>query len=169
MGRRGRRGAPVLAAVVTAGLLAVAGSVAAARHGGFRAAAGAGGAAVGVAAPRDDASPQDVVRAFVADVNAHDERAAKRLLTPGLRSAYSDGADDLDNVVSMTDLVVTPPTVDGDGRPLTADSLTVHVPVSFILRQQQVVSMEDGPTDWGYLLVRERVGAPWRIYDQGVA
>ena len=48
----------------------------------------------------------------------------------------------------------------------------VTVPVSFDLEWKwrwfgSDVSLEEGETLWGYLLVKDRPSEPWRIFDQG--
>ena len=42
-----------------------------------------------------------------------------------------------------------------------------YVPVTFVLHQRREVSMRDGPTTWGYVLVRDAASDPWLIDDQG--
>jgi hypothetical protein len=124
-----------------------------------------------VGIPPVGASPQEVVTAYVAAINAHDEEAGRRLSTPHF-AQQQEGTEDnqFRNVVQISALQVETPISDGgyespDGRRYQD---AVYVPVTFTLKQREVVSMPDGHTSWGYVLVRTGTDQPWRINDHGV-
>ncbi|WP_062387491.1 DUF4829 domain-containing protein [Demequina iriomotensis] len=122
-----------------------------------------------VAVPADDAEAGAVVRAYVAALDAHDCATAEALSAPDAvdatarwcgRVAHLDGVD-------VADAVVEDPA--WSGRPATVE--VVMVPVTFDLDWRLGhgdVSMPEGRTVWGYVLVREDPADPWRIADQGV-
>lgn len=108
-----------------------------------------------VAVPADDASPQDVVRAYVAAVNAKDCTTAITL-APGDSWCGRARLDEL-RLTSTTDQT-------REGNP---SRKVKYVAVQFTLHGGDG-SMPDGPHGWGYLLDRTGPQGAWRIYDQGV-
>ncbi|MBC6463903.1 DUF4829 domain-containing protein [Actinomadura alba] len=122
-----------------------------------------------VSIPPDNASPQDVVSAYVEAINAHDSAAGRALST----SHFADQLDGMQdnpfkNVIEISKLRVEAPIPNGnespDGKRYHS---AVYVPVKFTLKQREVVSMPDGDTTWGYVLVRAGADEPWRINDNG--
>ncbi|SEG89829.1 protein of unknown function [Thermomonospora echinospora] len=124
-----------------------------------------------VGIPPVGASPQEVVTAYVAAINAHDKEAGRRLSTPHFAQQQEGGEDDqFRNIVEISHLQVQTPLSNGGHE--SADGKryqdAVYVPVTFILKQREVVSMPNGHTAWGYILVRTGADQPWRINDHGV-
>jgi Domain of unknown function (DUF4829) len=123
-----------------------------------------------VSIPPVGASPQEVVTAYIAAINAHDEEAGRKLSTPHFAQQQDHVQDNqFTNVVEISKLQVGTPTRNGghesaDGRRYQD---AVYVPVTFTLKQREVVSMLDGHTSWGYVLVRTGADQPWRINDHG--
>lgn len=107
--------------------------------------------------PPDDASPQDVVRAYVAAVNAQDCSTASKL-APDTAGSWCGKSrlDDL-QITGMTD----EPREDDAARTVN------HVWVEFTLHGGDG-SMKEGRNTWGYLLDRTGPNGAWRIHDQGV-
>lgn len=110
-----------------------------------------------VAVPADDASPQDVVRAYVAAVNAKDCSTAKDL-APSSAGSWCGSA-------TLDDLQITGTSDETrEGEP---SEKVKHVAVQFTLRGGDG-SMTEGRNGWGYLLDKTGPNGAWRIYDQGV-
>jgi hypothetical protein len=107
-----------------------------------------------VAIPADQASPEQVVRAYVEALDAHDCDTAATL-----------NPDDLwcEDVESM-DLI--------ELRPVhSARARHVELPVRLDFEWRPFffdVSMDDGRISWGFILERDSRREPWRIVDQGV-
>jgi hypothetical protein len=111
---------------------------------------------------------QALVRDYVAAVNRHDQPAVFALMTAEHAQVVRSASDGLANVVSITDLALqTPRPSGGPGTGAAGYREAVFVPVTFTLHQHQAMSMPDGPTVWGYLLVRNNDTDPWRITDEG--
>jgi hypothetical protein len=123
-----------------------------------------------VAVPPADASAQDVVRAYVAAVNAHDLDTAKRLLTPRWAATVAKQNDGwFTNLVSITDLTVADPMPQAAADSSRLDYRDVtYVPVEFTLRQRNQDSMPDGHTVWGFTLARNSATERWLIDNEGV-
>lgn len=122
------------------------------------AAAGCGGAshAGAPSMPPADASPEDVVRAYVRAINAHDCTTAR---------ALAAGADAWCGHSTLDDLRITGTTDrTREGRP--TEKVT-QVLVEFTLHGGDA-SMGEGRHGWGYLLDRSGPRGAWRIHDQGV-
>lgn len=118
-----------------------------------------------VALPPADASAGEVVRAYVDAIIADDLETARQLLTPAHASSVEETW--FNDVESISDLRVDRPFREKprwSGRDVT--SQVVHVPVEFTLEGGDV-SLEEGPMDWGYLLVRESHSDRWLIFDEG--
>lgn len=130
--------------------------------------AGCGGSpgdtdAPGAASVSASTSPEDVVRGYLGALQQHDESAATSLTT----APYS-GRDDwaahpprIEDVQVAAAIPQSPAGTAGEGH-----AEVVFVPVTFDLHGGDE-TMPDGPTAWGYLLVRDREGQPWRIADAG--
>ena len=121
-----------------------------------------------ISLPPPDASPEQVVTVYLDALNAHDCDAAEALMTAGAEGSARAWCND---VASLTDVVV-------EGHVLERPEYSGHsdpeevanVPVSFDLSWRPLHddgSMAEGPTTWGFLLVRDSDGSPWRIFDQG--
>jgi hypothetical protein len=122
------------------------------------------------AAPRPSdaqgAAPRDVVACFVDALDRHDRDAAEALMTPAqARIAETQTDSWLTNVISISNLEIDDPLP--DARPGYAQA--IHVPVEFDLEQTEALSMPNGHTLWGYVLVRNSDDEPWLIDDQGFA
>ncbi|MGG5260641.1 hypothetical protein [Phycicoccus avicenniae] len=122
-----------------------------------------------VAMPAADAVPEQVVTAFVAALNAHDCTVAEALSTPEARDQTASWCRD---VGALDDLGVAPHVLEppeDSGR--AADELVANVGVTFDLDWRPLrsdVSMPEGETTWGYLLVRSPRERAWRVFEQGV-
>lgn len=121
-----------------------------------------------VAMPARDASPEDVVTTFLDALNAHDCATAQRLTVEGAADAAHEWCQDVADLsdIDVSDHRAEDPKHTGHAAP----DEVVSVPVTFDLNWRLLhrdPSMEEGPTTWGYLLIR-RPGSPWRIFDQGL-
>jgi hypothetical protein len=114
----------------------------------------------------------DVVRAYLAALNTHDITTAASLLTSRHAHLVEAEADSwFTNVISIVD-VKTGAAAEQTGdraSPYTAGYRdVVRVGVTFTLEQKHVASMDNGPTSWGYVLVRNSDAQPWLIADEGM-
>jgi hypothetical protein len=111
--------------------------------------------------PPDSATPEQVVRAYVTALNAHDCGTARDLTVPEEWS-YSDGwCDDvasLENFDIVGSVSPTPDRVESVGVTFDLDWRFLHGDGS----------MPEGRTAWGYELQRTSADAPWRIVGQGM-
>ncbi len=122
-----------------------------------------------VAVPPGDATPEQVVAAYLDALNAHDCDTAEALTTAGAGDQATSWCED---VARLTDLDVgdhhlEPP--EHSGR--SALDEVANVPVTFDLSWRLLHddgSMDEGATTWSYLLVRDADSSPWRIVDQGM-
>lgn len=121
------------------------------------AAAGCSGASVPM--PPDNATPEEVVRAYVDAVHVGDCQTAAALMTGNARS-WCDNID-------ITALTITERTQEqkatesGDGPMIERVWVTITTHGSD-------VSLPDGDHSWSYLLDRTGSAGAWRIYDQGL-
>ena len=121
-----------------------------------------------ISLPPPDASPEQVVTVYLDALNAHDCDTAEALMTAGAEGSARAWCDD---VASLTDVdveghVLERPEYSGHSDP----EEVVYVPVTFDLTWRPLHddgSLAEGPTTWGYLLVRDADGSPWRIFGQG--
>ncbi|MFC4062369.1 DUF4829 domain-containing protein [Planomonospora corallina] len=116
------------------------------------------------------ASPQEVVRAYVAAINAHDMTAGQELSTPYFAERKEGVVDSLFEDAKLSDVVIhAPDPISGyespDGKRYRE---AVYVSVSFTLWHSDEGSMPNGSTVWGYMLVRDDPGRPWRINGDGI-
>jgi len=121
-----------------------------------------------VAVPAGDATPEQVVTAYLAAVVAHDCDTAEAVTTRDAEDGAESWCDDVGRLtdVDVRDHVTERPEDSGHSAPTEI----VDVPVSFDVHWRLFHddgSMEDGATTWGYLLVRESPHSRWRIFDQG--
>ncbi|MEV4455965.1 DUF4829 domain-containing protein [Microbispora sp. NPDC049633] len=118
----------------------------------------------------DSASPRQVVAAYLDAINAHDVEAGRRLSTRRFAEREENVTGSLFDDAELSDVKIEVPRPEpgygsrNGGRHREA----VYVPVSFTLRHSDDVSMPNGPTVWGYVLVRAGEDEPWRIDDAGV-
>lgn len=118
--------------------------------------------------PPDTAAPEVVVRTYLAAMNAHDCHTAEALSTGnGVQETHlwCDDLGSLGNVTVHQHLRENP-----RWSGLPASDEVMNVPVDFDLRWRAFHddgSLAEGPTPWGYLLVRHNAEQPWRIFDQG--
>jgi hypothetical protein len=112
--------------------------------------------------PPVSAGPQRVVAAYVTALSDHDLHTARALLTRA-HARDVEGEEDswFRNVRSITHLHVNRPWID-------QKSTHAVVGVRFVLDQYKVESMENGPTVWGYMLVRKSPKNRWLIEDEGL-
>ena len=122
-----------------------------------------------VAVPAPGATPEEVVTAYLRALTAHDCDTAEALTTLGEKDNAVSWCKD---VASLSAVHVRP---HSDERPKwsgrSPTEQVSNVPVTFVLdwrRFHDDGSMDEGATTWGYLLVRDSTGSPWRIFDQGV-
>lgn len=121
-----------------------------------------------VAVPAPDATPEQVVTAYLDALNAHDCDAAQAVTTGGARDSAKSWCQD---VTGLTDVDVRDHFAERprwSGHSPSAE--VANVPVTFDLDWRPFHSdgsMDEGATTWGYLLVRQSAGSPWRIFDQG--
>jgi len=114
-----------------------------------------------VAVDADD-SPEDVVRTYLTALQDGDTQGADGLTT----GSYSGNPFTTDPP-RIEDVEISPATPEstvgtaGEGH---ADA--VFVPVTFDLHGADA-TMPDGPTDWGYVLVRDGDDEPWLIASSG--
>lgn len=121
-----------------------------------------------VARPALDATPEQVVTAYLDALDAHDCDTAEAMMTESAEDSATSWCKD---VASLTDVVVGAhfaerPRDSGHSAP----EEVANVPVDFNLRWRPFHndgSMNEGATTWGYLLVRDSPASPWRIFDQG--
>lgn len=117
-----------------------------------------------VAVPPAPATPRQVVAAFTEALDAHDCATARRLsVDPSSADKWCHDVLALRHV-RVQDPVPEPQWAGHQGQQV------MNVPVTFDLRWRLFHddgSMPQGPTLWGYLLVRDSAGHPWRIADQG--
>lgn len=109
------------------------------------------------------ASPGDVVRAYLVALQADDESAASSLTTP----AYAEHDGWAEDPPTIEDVEVSAPWPEPTrGTAGEGHAQAVFVPVKFTLRGADE-TMPDGPTDWGYVLVRDTNTEAWRIASAG--
>ena len=118
-----------------------------------------------VSLPPVTANPQRVVTAYVNALDAHDVRTARALLTPAHARLIASEVDSwFTDVKSIKHLRMSRPTIDrADPR-----SMRAAVSVHFVLDQYKAESMPNGPTNWGYTLVRQAANQRWLIDGEGM-
>ena len=117
-----------------------------------------------VPVPPDAATPVQVVRAYLAALNAHDCDTAKALSTAEARELTASWCHDVSHLGNVH---LEQPRSPGPAR---SGSQGVEVIADFDLDWRLFHndrSMSEGGTTWGYSLRRSSPTAPWRVYDQG--
>lgn len=112
-----------------------------------------------VPVPAADASPEELVRAYVDALDSGDLDTARALEAEG-----AGLADDWADVDSVTDLKVGDPF--RETHRSSPRRQVVNVPVEFTVAGGDA-SLEDGRMVWGYILERRGAGEPWRIIGHG--
>jgi hypothetical protein len=108
-------------------------------------------------------SPEDVVRSYLAALQEHDESAATALTTQPY-AGRDDWAADPPRIEDVEVSAAVPESTTGTAGEGHAEA--VFVPVTFDLRGADE-TMPDGPTSWGYVLVRDSDSEAWSIADAG--
>src|SRR5262245_19439744 len=126
------------------------------------------GGAKHVTLPGPSASPQEIVSAYIAALNAHDVTTARALLTPDHARVVGRAVDGwFTNTVSIKNLQMNKPHNDPyDARQRHFRYCDV-MGVSFDLEQRHAMSMPNGTTTWGYILCRNSPSKRWLIADEG--
>lgn len=114
-----------------------------------------------IAMPADDASPEEVVTAYLEAVAAHDCETAvdlyhRELRCPALRSL---------RILEVRDPFVEEP--EWSGRTDAEEVVSVPTRIDLEWRPFADMTTQDGPQPWSYLLARPSDGGPWRIVDSG--
>lgn len=118
-----------------------------------------------VAVPPDAAGPRAVVAAYIDALNAHDCDTVRRLVED--RTEAQRWCDD---VFRLRHVKVADPFSEDPAWSGRQGQQVMNVGVTFDLDWRLFHddgSMPEGRTTWSYLLVRDAVGKPWRIGDQG--
>lgn len=119
-----------------------------------------------VAVPAPHATPEQVVTAYLDALKAHDCDTAEAVMAEGAKDkSWCEKVATLTGV-DVKHHVMEPPEYSGR----TAPEEVANVPVAFNVNWRPLRndnSMDEGPTTWGYLLVRDSASSPWRIVDQG--
>ncbi|WP_262848769.1 DUF4829 domain-containing protein [Mumia quercus] len=123
-----------------------------------------------VAIPPDDATPEQVVAAYVDALDAHDCDTASALRT---RDSSESALSWCESVASLEEIEVGVhfPESRGYTEAEPREEL-VGVGVTFNLQWRPFRDdgwIEEGRTTWGYTLAREAETHPWRIVDEGTA
>ncbi|TQS30256.1 DUF4829 domain-containing protein [Microbispora sp. KK1-11] len=116
------------------------------------------------------APPQRVVAAYIDAINAHDRQLGRQLSTQRFAEQEEKVVDSLFDDAKLSDVEIEAPQTESDYESPDGKRYqeAVNVPVSFTLWHGDESSMPNGPTVWGYILVRAGAGQPWRINDAGV-
>lgn len=122
-----------------------------------------------VAVPADDATPEQVVRAYVAALNAHDCETAEAVSAEEFDETAASWCHRVSALGSLE--VGEPSSERPEWSGLPADRKVMGVPVTFDLDWRPWRgdgSMPEEETTWGFRLVRSSDTEPWRIFSQGV-
>ncbi len=122
-----------------------------------------------VAVPPRDASPEQVVSAYLDALNGHDCDTAEALMTTTAADHARSWCHDVASLegVDVQGHVTERPEWSGHVAPDEVVRVAVTFDLSWRLLRNDG-SMNEGPTTWGYLLARDSASSPWRIFDQGV-
>ena len=125
--------------------------------------AGVGCSRERVPLPPADATPQEVVRAYIDAVNAADCSSLRALSEPeGFSTLWCRGD------VKLTNVRIAEPRPDGCCGVSGSHAESRNVPVVFDRRGGDVSFPDERDAAWGYILVRDETGQRWRVADQGV-
>lgn len=122
-----------------------------------------------VAVPAVEATPEQVVGAYLDALNAHDCETAEALAIDGAQDSAKAWCEDIGSLTAVEVADATMDRPEDSGH--SATEVVARVPVAFNLTWRPLhgdVSMAEGPTTWGYLLIRDSSDSAWRIVDQGV-
>ncbi|WP_432512272.1 hypothetical protein [Kineococcus sp. SYSU DK001] len=119
----------------------------------------------GAASVGADTTPEDVVRSYLGALQEDDESAAVSLTTAPYseRDSWAGDPPSIEDVEVLDAVAESPEGTAAEGRYEQA----VYVPVRFTLHGADE-SMPDGPTAWGYQLVRNTDAEAWKIADAGM-
>ncbi|HVF06704.1 MAG TPA: hypothetical protein VNA20_17840 [Frankiaceae bacterium] len=120
---------------------------------------------IDVPLPPSTATPDEVVRAYIAAIDAGDIPTAKALVTPEHAAqveAYEDSW--YDTVISITDLRVEPPRLE---TPPGVTPQLMWVRVYFDMRERPRFWQKKDDQIWGYQLVRNGPDDRWLIRGEG--
>jgi hypothetical protein len=122
-----------------------------------------------VAVPANDATPEQVVTAYLDALNVHDCGTAAAVMTREARQSAETWCHQVASLsnVDVHDHVTEPPEDSGHSAPEEVADVLVTFDLRWRLFHDDG-SMPQGATSWGYLLVRDSRTSPWRIFDQGV-
>lgn len=121
-----------------------------------------------VADPPDDATPEQVVAAYLEALDADDCETAAALRTPestDVALAWCKDVGSLRNVEIQEHDVEEP---SWSGHSPGTQVVNVGVDVDVDWRPFRSDNMSEEAMSWGYLLVRDTDVQPWRIFDEGV-
>ena len=113
--------------------------------------------------PATDATPQEVVAAYIRAVNAGDCGSLRALSEPSRSNALWCRGE-----VSLTDVRIAEPREDGCCGVSESFAQSRYVPVVFDRRGGDVSFPDERDATWGYILVRDDDSQRWRVADQGV-
>lgn len=123
-----------------------------------------------VAVPPDDASPEQVVTAYLDALNQHDCGTAKAVATRHFAEHARSWCTDVSSLAHLLIHQSRPVTPDEVGLAPPAQAVEVWVRFDLTWRLFHGDPLTpDGTTYWGYVLERDSADAPWRINDEGDA
>lgn len=117
----------------------------------------------GIELPPPDATPEEVVRAYIDAVNARDCRSLKALSVPAVSTRVQCGDD-----VTLTNIRIGEAREDGCCGMSESFAQSRNVPVVFDRRGVGMGTADQSDVAWAYILVRDDDDQPWRVVDQGV-
>lgn len=121
-----------------------------------------------VAVPPDDASPAQVVTAYLHALDAHDCSAARRMTDLNARDTVGSFCTDVAHARLVRLGPFTSERPSDSGLPRTDDAVfdvaTVRITSRFLHGSGSIPSCAGC---WGYVLARTSHRAPWRIVDEG--
>ena len=122
-----------------------------------------------VPVPPADAEPHTVVRAYLDALDAHDLDTAGALLTPEYRRQVGRTSGNwFANLRSVRQVRLAPAEDARSGYGVGSRYRhAVRVPATLDLRLFFDQPAGDGPMTWGFVLVKNQPGDPWRIADEG--
>ena len=119
-----------------------------------------------VAVPGRAATPEEVVRAYLSALDAHDCDTATQVVARESRPATASMCGDVGGVRRADDRRASAGEPVSAGLP--AGTQVVEVPVTLDVDWRLLHGAgERGPHAWGYVLARTSSGQPWRIVDEG--
>ena len=121
-----------------------------------------------VAVPPADATPEQVVTAYLKSLDAHDCETAEAVMTDDARGIATGWCHE---VAGLSDAHVgghslVPPKYSGREPGEQVADVAVTFDLDWRLFHNDP-SLPEGTTTWGYELVRSTPDAPWRIFSEG--